>query len=516
MISTSSSSKKAIPTYGKQDIEQCMSNFRLLILNNLDDIQKIKTNLISSGKMGHSEKEFIRAFSWKIFLGTLSTDNKASLKSWIEDTISKRKSARKLIKSLNVNKFKGDPLGGLTQEKKDSEGWDSFYNQSETIKLIKMDVERTMQKEKLFKEPYILDIENSILKLFAKNHKKISYRQGMNEILALLIYAIYPYYIKSPISKYTDEIIEKWVKDPVENYKEIYHFFHDENELETDVYYLMENLMIKFGAIKFFEDEKRETNITPYLVTRVKNMVTEKLSKVDRQVYSYFIRHNFDYSVIFQRWIKCLLKLEFPLNNVCIIWDNLFAHEAEEPSGEIIYLDNVIIAMLALIRDDIFRSQNTELYEILTKYPDVNPFSKLINLAEKAKERLASNTIEESDNNEPEKTNQNNTASEPQKPETKVEDKPQMQMNPLLFNPNLMMNPQMAANFQNNQNMMFYPYNPMMVQQMNQAMSSGKKEEGLNEIKELKDIWNKYKKVVTVEDNDKFNELIDSISKKLI
>ena len=56
----------------------------------------------------------------------------------------------------------------------------------------------------------------------------------------------------------------------------------------------------------------------------------------------------------------------------------------------------------------------------------------------------------------------------------------------------------------------------MMVQQMNQAMSSGKKEEGLNEIKELKDIWNKYKKVVTVEDNDKFNELIDSISKKLI
>ena len=243
------SSKKTIPTYGKQDIEQCMSNFRLLVLNNIDDVKKVKANLISSGKMSHSEKEFIRAFSWRIFLGTITVDDKSSLKTWIDETISKRKQARKLIKSLNVNKLKGDPLGGLgnNEGKKDTEGWDSFFNQSESIKLINLDVERTMPSEKLFQEPYIREMENTILKLFAKNHKELSYKQGMNEVLSLLIYAIYPYYVKSPISKYTDEIIDKWVKDPVTNFKEIYHFFHDENELESDLYYMMENLMMKFG-----------------------------------------------------------------------------------------------------------------------------------------------------------------------------------------------------------------------------------------------------------------------------
>lgn len=109
-----------------------------------------------------------------------------------------------------------------------------------------------MPSEKLFQEPYIREMENTILKLFAKNHKELSYKQGMNEVLSLLIYAIYPYYVKSPISKYTDEIIDKWVKDPVTNFKEIYHFFHDENELESDLYYMMENLMMKFGLAKFF------------------------------------------------------------------------------------------------------------------------------------------------------------------------------------------------------------------------------------------------------------------------
>jgi hypothetical protein len=95
------SSKKGIPTYGKQDIEQCMSNFRLLILNNIDDIPKIKANLISSGKMSHSEKEFIRAFSWKVFLNTIPIDEKSTLKTWIEDTLSKRKTIRNLIKKIH-------------------------------------------------------------------------------------------------------------------------------------------------------------------------------------------------------------------------------------------------------------------------------------------------------------------------------------------------------------------------------------------------------------------------------
>ena len=121
------SNTKTIPTYGKLDINSCMSNFRLLILNNLDDIKKIKANLISSGKMSHTEKEYIRAFSWKIYLNTISIKDNSSLKTWIEETISKRKKIKNSIKNNTLNKFKGDPLGGVGGDgTKDSEGWDNF------------------------------------------------------------------------------------------------------------------------------------------------------------------------------------------------------------------------------------------------------------------------------------------------------------------------------------------------------------------------------------------------------
>ena len=542
------SSKKTIPTYGKQDIEQCMSNFRLLVLNNIDDVKKIKANLISSGKMSHSEKEFIRAFSWRIFLGTITVDDKSSLKTWIDETISKRKQARKLIKSLNVNKLKGDPLGGLgnNEGKKDSEGWDSFFNQSESIKLINLDVERTMPNEKLFQEPYIREMENTILKLFAKNHKELSYKQGMNEVLSLLIYAIYPYYVKSSTSKYTDEIIDKWVKDPVTNFKEIYHFFHDENELESDLYYMMENLMMKFGLAKFFEEEDRDKNITPYLVIRAENIITKKLPQQDRQMYTHFKAQNLDHSMVFQRWLKCLFKRELPLKNVCLIWDNLFANEAENPTGELICLDYMVLALILNIKDDLIRRDNNAMYEMLLKYPEILQFNQIINLSEKIKDSFSNNIFEQ--DNEPSST-ANEQQANPQEP-SKVEDGKQVQnpnpnnmmpINPLLFNPNLMMNPQMQANLVNNPNMMFYPYNAMMAQQMSQAQAQTDKKNdfvvlskndlspmdkikgsyqqsdtsSVNALKEIKEIANKYKNAMSVEDKNRLDFLIDSLSQKL-
>ena len=73
---SNNSKGKTIPTYEKNDLQQCMNNFRYLILNNLDDPKRMKTNLISSGKMSHTEKANIRAFSWKVFLNTISLDEK--------------------------------------------------------------------------------------------------------------------------------------------------------------------------------------------------------------------------------------------------------------------------------------------------------------------------------------------------------------------------------------------------------------------------------------------------------
>lgn len=543
------SNTKTIPIYGKLDINSCMSNFRLLILNNLDDMQKIKANLINSGKMNHIEKEYIRAFSWKIFLSTITIKENSSLKTWIEETISKRKLIKNSIKKNTLNKFKGDPLGGLVGGgNKDSEGWDNFFNQSEIIKLIKFDVERTMPFEKLFQEPYIQEMENTILKLFAKNHKDVSYKQGMNEILSVLIYAMYPYYVKSPLTKYTNEIIEKWVKDPIENYKEIFYFFHDENEFENDVYYLMENLMIKYGLAKFFDDPSLTSNLTPYLITRTKNIIIKKLGQQDRQLYLHFINQNLDFPCVFQRWLKCIFKREFPIKNCCLIWDCILANEGEENTGELIYIDYILIAMVLNIKKDLLKRDNNEMFELLLHYPKVDSFNNLLINAQNIKENLVTTHYIE---NYEEKQFSTSSKEQPivkRKEEIKVEEgsqstKNMIQINPLLFNPNLMLNPQMQKNFKNNQNIVFYPYNAMMTHQINQPINRQNpthkmdfeiisKEDlspmekikssyyvsdssSVNALKELKDMGNKYKYLFTIEDKNRLDFLIDTLSKKL-
>ena len=111
-MSLKSSSK--IPQYGKLDIEECVKNFRISVLNNLNDMPRLKTDLITSGKLSHFYKTSIRAFSWKFYLNILTTNEKSSLKVWIDETLTQRKNVKKMIRSNTINKLKGDPLGGLT------------------------------------------------------------------------------------------------------------------------------------------------------------------------------------------------------------------------------------------------------------------------------------------------------------------------------------------------------------------------------------------------------------------
>ena len=98
------SSARKIPQYGKLDIDECIKNFRILVLNNINDINRLKSDIITSGKLSHMDKTFMRAFSWKIYLNILSTNEKASLKVWIDETMTQRKNVKKMIRNNTINK----------------------------------------------------------------------------------------------------------------------------------------------------------------------------------------------------------------------------------------------------------------------------------------------------------------------------------------------------------------------------------------------------------------------------
>ena len=65
--------------------------------------------------------------------------------------------------------------------------WNSFYQDNELKQIIRNDIDRTLQEKTLFQDESVKDMMINILFTWAKNNPSISYRQGMNELLAVLL-----------------------------------------------------------------------------------------------------------------------------------------------------------------------------------------------------------------------------------------------------------------------------------------------------------------------------------------
>ena len=375
-------SSKELPIYDKNDIEQCIEKFQAHIINNINDITKLKNNLLNLSFEGKIESELMSSFSLKIYLKSLSTDKDITLKSWLEDTLSQRNAYKEKLKNLvQINKFKGDPLGG--GENVEEGGWNNFFEKKEIKELINTDIAQTFQDKNLFKEPSIKEIEYNVLFLFAENNQPISYKEGMSNILAMLIYILYPYYTKNENKNYNNEIFDKWVGDPINNIKDIYYFFHDEDELQSDLYYLMDNLM-KLGVNKFYEENKDKEKNENYLIKRCDN-IFDKIKLKNNKIYNHFIHNSIDYKKIFQKWIKYIFTKDINLKDCNIIWNIILANEIKNPSGELNYINNFCIALIDIISDELLKKEQNECFEALFNYPPLENITNLISLAEKNK-----------------------------------------------------------------------------------------------------------------------------------
>ena len=366
-----------LPTYDKYSFEKCTFNFKRHILNYIDNIPEIKKNLLFFSLDGKTGPELMRSFSWKIYLKTLSSNENTTLKTWLEETLNLRNGFKKKVQELlSLAKARGDPLGGFDGE------WNDFFDGADIKHLIKIDVDRTFQDRDLFCEYSIKEIENNILYLFSKVNQPTSYKQGMNDILAMLIYSLYPYYRKSKIDNYTNELFDKWVDNPMGNIDDIYNFFHDEKYFQSDLYYLFINIM-NFGVNKFYEDidvKKNPGETKNYLVKRCEYISEKKLKLQNSRLYYHFVNIGIDPGVIIQRWIKCLFTREFHPQDCATVWDAILANEIMEPSGELAYVDYFSIAMLDFISDELLRKDQSECFKRLFQYPPLESMTSLISL----------------------------------------------------------------------------------------------------------------------------------------
>ncbi|KAJ4954901.1 hypothetical protein NE237_011684 [Protea cynaroides] len=232
--------------------------------------------------------------------------------------------------------------------------WNQFFQDSEIIEQIDRDVKRTHPDMHFFSGDSSFARSNQealkiILIVFAKLNPGIRYVQGMNEVLAPLLYV----FRNDP----DEENAASTEADTFFCFVELLSGFRDNfcQQLDNSVVGIRSTISKLSRLLKKHDEELwRHLEIT---------------TKVNPQFYAF-------------RWITLLLTQEFNFADSLHIWDTLLS----DPEGPPDTLLRVCCAMLILVRKRLLGGDFTANLKLLQNYPPTN-ISHLLYVADKLRAR---------------------------------------------------------------------------------------------------------------------------------
>ena len=390
----------------KESKELCINSFKQNILNNfnLDNLSKLS----STGLLGH---KYLRSMAWKIFLGVLSPND--TIEKWKENLTffrtkykilsDKIKKQQNFFEEEDKKKKAYDNNIKTSILKQKSIVFNPFRPEKETKNLINLDLSRTFQELSLFHDENIKNKLSHILFLWSMENSDFGYQQGMNDIISIIFLALYPYYFKNNLNK-KNNVIDKS--------EELYLFFNDEDELESDLYICFNNAMEK-GINQFYEFEfssrekqdeyikkiclfsnelenikalNEEINLPLYI--RCSALIHEKLKILDSDLYSHFNKIGLDGVIFLQRWMKCLFNREFDIKDVLIIWDAIISSPEIQAGYDLAKIDIIALSMLLRIRNFLLLCDQHQCFMVLLQYPKIENILELIIFSDKINEAI--------------------------------------------------------------------------------------------------------------------------------
>ena len=400
----------------KKNKEDCINSFRNFILKDysLDNLYKLSM----IGELGEKN---IRGMAWKIFMEVLPAND--SIEKWIEklqylreeykilsDKMTKKQNFFKKEEEIKKEKEKENIINlNNIKIRKNSLLTNPYYEEKETKKLINLDLNRTFQELELFHNEEIKNKLSRILFIWNNENPNLGYQQGMNDILSIIFLCLYPYYFPNE-KKLSIESIMKDKINKIKNSEILYLFFHDEEELESDLYICFNNIMKKgvislydfdfeskdkqidyIKKILLFKNEynfEKEEELNSPLNLRCNMLIKEKLKKLDYELYNHFNKIGLDCTIFLQRWLKCIFNREFELKDVLIIWDAVIASPEIQKGYNLSKIDLIALSMILRIRNILILCDQNQCFMMLLQYPRIESILELIIFSDKLKEAI--------------------------------------------------------------------------------------------------------------------------------
>ncbi|CDJ40183.1 TBC1 domain family member 5 homolog B, related [Eimeria tenella] len=292
----------------------------------------------SSGTPAQGERlvvPFLRRLHWARLLGLLSGD---TLEEWAEQVKEQRQQYESLrrqqqlsasqLAALDPQRF--HPLAATA-----GNPWSQKQADEELQEEIWRDIERTYPERQIFNREVTRRSLQRVLFAWAKSNTDVSYKQGMNEVLAVLYLACAREAIPSSPLGDTDSAFSVI-------------FSADPAHIEADAFRLFDGLMTGCCLRSMYlppqkepaPAEVKDSLLGPLgggppmhsratgqsaVLLRCSRVFNSLLAKADPAVYLHLEGLGVEPQLFLLRWLRLLFSREFHVEDTLLIWDALFS-----------------------------------------------------------------------------------------------------------------------------------------------------------------------------------------------
>ncbi|KAI6214679.1 Rab-GAP TBC domain-containing protein [Aphelenchoides besseyi] len=353
-----------------------------LLFGNKPDLNSLK-NFCLSGCLRDSR---IRSIVWRVLLRVVSPEPE----SWPNDLAARRTTYEKLKADLNTNPRTDDVNDNLDVNNplslQNESPWQQYFNDETLRDSIRKDVDRAFPEVHFFQSQTTRQIMMDVLFVYSKMNRSISYRQGMVDVLAPILFAIYFDH------RAFDQLKEQnglTGLNPID--LNILNRINNANYLEHDAFFLFSQLMIMIKP--WYADPCSEifpsstTNETSKLlfksgsinvndsnlIHRLKHIEDKILQRIDPLLYEHLQELEIPFEVFGIRWLRLLFGREFPVNDLLFVWDVILTDD-----NHLETVDYIFVALLIRIRKLLLAADYTSALLYCMHYPPVEDVHQFI------------------------------------------------------------------------------------------------------------------------------------------
>ncbi|CDW53451.1 RabGAP-TBC domain containing protein [Trichuris trichiura] len=230
--------------------------------------------------------------------------------------------------------------------------WKQHFMDQELKSRIRQDVNRTFPGIEYFGSAAVRETMCRLLFIYAKENPHISYKQGMHEIVGPIMFV---FYSDQQAFKHIDEQLE--LRNVFLSIMKILQPFYFQGEVRKQSF-----------------DSTDGTATCPLLAKLEWIMGTLKV--VNEDLYEHLKALQVPPEAYGIRWMRLLFGREFPLQDLLLIWDTIFA---KSPPYQLI--ECIFVQMLCWIAPVLLQSDYTGCLQRLMKFPTVMDVLELLRRA---------------------------------------------------------------------------------------------------------------------------------------